>query len=180
MTAQVDIPGYVTGSWVIDATRSTVSFSVKQAGFSTVRGSFGAVSGSITTTPDPWRSSVRAVVEVASIDTKIGRRDEHLRTKDFLDAEAYPTITFASTGVRADGDALLVDGELTVHGVTRPVTLTTDLEGFGVGPDGSAVVRFAGRTRIDRTEFGVTCGPAGPFVSKKVTITLAVEATRQV
>jgi polyisoprenoid-binding protein YceI len=174
MATQVDIPGYVAGTWVIDAARSAVSFRIRQAGISTVRGSFGAVEGTIVTAADPRDSTVRAVIRTASIDTKNTRRDEHLRTKDYLDAEPYPTITFVSTGVRTSADGVLVDGELTIKDRTRPVTLAVTVDGFAAGQ-----VRLSATTDIDRAGFGVTCGPAGPFLGKKVAITLRIEAGRQ-
>jgi polyisoprenoid-binding protein YceI len=174
MSTQVDIPGYVAGTWAIDPARSEVSFAIKQAGFSTVRGRFDDVQGTIVTAPEPGDSSVRAIIRTASVRTGNRRRDEHLRTKDYLDTEAYPTITFASTAVRAAGTELLVDGDLTIHGVTRPVTLTLVVDGFGAG-----VARFSVRTAIDRAEYGVTCGPASFAISRKLTVGLDVAAGKQ-
>ena len=179
MSTQVDIPGYVAGTWVIDAARSDVSFQVRLSGFATVRGRFGGVEGTIVTTEDPRSSSVSAVIRTASVNTKIPRRDEHLRSKDFLNAEQHPTITFASTGVRTDGDGVLLDGDLTVRGVTTPVTLTVAVDGFGVGHDGRPLARFSAATEISRSDYGVTGGPVSPFIGKKVRITLKIEADKQ-
>ena len=134
MSMQVDIPGYVTGTWVIDTARSHVSFRAIQAGIFTVRGSFDDFEGTIVTAENPWDSSVSVVIRTASVNTKNNRRDKHLHTNDFLNPEQYPTITFTSTGLRADGDSVLVDGDLTIRGVTKQVTLKTEVDGFSVGP----------------------------------------------
>lgn len=179
MSTQVDIPGYVTGTWVIDAARSDVSLQIRQAGFSTVRGRFDEVEGTIVTAADPRDSSVTAVISSTSVNTANKRRDEHLRTKDFLNVESHPTITFASTGVRTDGGGVHVDGDLTICGVTRPVTLEVEVEEFGVGRGGRPLVRLSARTEINRADHGVSCGPASAFISKKVAIALKIEATKQ-
>ncbi len=179
MSTQVDIPGYTVGTWAIDAARSAVSFRIRQGGLATVRGTFDDVGGTIVTAPDPSHSSVRAVIGTASVNTRNKRRDEHLRTKDFLDVERHPSITFTSTGVRAAGDDILLDGDLTVQGVTKRVTLSLHLDGFSAGPDGAALARFSGRTELNRKDYGVTCGPASPFISKKLKIRLEIEAAKQ-
>lgn len=179
MSTQVDIPGYVTGTWVIDAARSDVSLQIRQAGFATVRGRFDEVEGTIVTAADPRDSSVTAVIRTASVNTVNKRRDEHLRTKDYLNVEPYPTMTFDSTRVRTDGAGVHVDGDLTIRGVTKPVTLEVEVEEFGVGRDGTPLVRLSARTEINRGDHGVTCGPASAFISKKVAITLRIEATKQ-
>jgi polyisoprenoid-binding protein YceI len=179
MSTQVDIPGYVVGTWAIDTARSDVSFQIRQLGLSTVRGGFGAVEGTIVTAADPRRSSVSAVIRTASVTTDHRRRDKHLRTRDFLDVEQHATITFASTGLRTDGDAVLLDGDLTIRGITRPVTLTVTVEGFGAGRDGLPVARFSARTEVNRDDYGVIRGVASAVIDKKVTVTLAVEAVKQ-
>lgn len=179
MSTQVDIPGYVAGTWAIDPARSTVSFEVRQMGISTVRGRFDEVEGTILTTEHPWHSSVSAVIRAASINTGNRRRDRHLQTAGFLAAEQHPTIAFASTGLRPDGDAVLIDGDLTIRGVTKRVTLSTDVGGFDAGDDGRPRVRLSARSALDRDGYGVVRGPAAAVISKKVTVLLAIEATRQ-
>ena len=179
MSTQVDIPGYVTGTWAIDAARSGVSFQSRLAGLSTVRGGFDEVEGTLVTAADPRDSSVTATVRAESVNTRNTRRDEHLRTADFLDAGPHPTLTFVSTGVRADAGAVRVDGELTLRGNTRPVTLDVEVEEFGADADGTPLVRLVARTAIARADFGVTCGAAGPFIGKKVAITLRITATKR-
>ncbi|GFJ76386.1 YceI family protein [Phytohabitans houttuyneae] len=105
MSMQVDIPGYVAGSWVIDAASSDVTFQIQQMGFSTVSGSFDDFEGTIVTADNPRDSSVTAVIRTASVNTRNKRRDKHLQTKGYLNTKQHPTITFASTGVREDGAA---------------------------------------------------------------------------
>ncbi|HET8662644.1 MAG TPA: YceI family protein [Micromonosporaceae bacterium] len=176
---QFDIPGYVTGAWVIDTDRSDVSFEVRQMGVFTVRGSFDDIEGTIVTMENPRDSSVSAVIRTASVNTRNDRRDKHLRTGDFLDVERYPTMTFTSTGVRPNGHNVLVDGDLAIRGATKQVTLNMEVNSFGLGHDGRPLARFSARTEISRNGYGVVRGPAAAVVSKTVKIILRIEATRQ-
>ncbi|WP_018658335.1 YceI family protein [Actinomadura flavalba] len=187
-TGIVEIPGYVAGTWVIDPAHSTVGFTVRHLGISKVRGRFGAVDGTIVTAADPLESSVTATIDVASVDTGTAQRDAHLRSPDFFDAARHPAITFASTGLRADGDAFALDGDLTVRDVTRPVTLRLELDGIGPDaflPDPSQGARagFTATGEVDRLEFGVgdsAKGPAGGlFLGQKVQVTLEIQAALQ-
>lgn len=179
MSTQVSIPGYVAGAWAIDTARSEISFQVRMLGFVNVRGTFDDFEGTVVLAENPLDSSVNAVIRTQSVNTKNDRRDNHLRTDDFLNAEQYPTITFNSTGVRADGDAFLVDGDLTIRAITKQVTLKLEPKGFSTGSDGTQVATFTATTEIICTEFGVTRGSAAPFVSAKDKITLEVQAARQ-
>jgi polyisoprenoid-binding protein YceI len=179
MSTRINIPGYVAGTWVIGPVHSEASFQVRQFGVAKGRGRFEDFEGTIVTAENPLDSSVNAVIKTASVNTKNRRRDKHLRQDDFLNVEQYPTITFTSTGVRADGDNYLVDGDLTIRAVTKQVTLNLELNGFGVGPDGKPQAGFSAHTEISRNEFGVTGGPAGAVISDKVKITLKIEAHRQ-
>ena len=131
MTAAILIPSYTAGTWDIDPVHSEVSFSVRHMMVSKVRGRFGSFSGEIVTGEDITRSSVSATIDATSIDTNNEQRDNHIRSADFFDVENHPTWTFTSNGVRVDDGDLLVDGELTIKGVTRPVTLSLEVEGFG-------------------------------------------------
>src|SRR5688572_535982 len=126
----VQIPGYVTGTWDIDAAHSTVGFSVRHMMVSKVRGYFREFTGEIVTAADPAASSVSAVIELASIDTRQEQRDAHIRSADFFDVENHPQMTFRSTVVRTDGADWIVDGELTLKGNTRSVSLALELNGF--------------------------------------------------
>jgi polyisoprenoid-binding protein YceI len=172
-----EIPGYLAGTWVIDGTHSDVTFTVRHLGVSKVRGRFDQVETTIVTAETLLDSSVNATIQATSIDTNNEQRDDHVRSADFLDVEKYPTITFASSGVRFDDGDYLIDGELTLHGVTKPVTLTAELGGFGDGqvPD-SKVLGISASTEINRTDFGVGPGIPSAMLSDKIKIELDIEA----
>lgn len=168
------------GTWEIDPTHSEVGFTARHLMVSKVRGRFSSFSGTITTAEDPSQSSVEAVIDVASVDTRDERRDNHLRSADFLDAEKYPEIRYRSTGVRQDGNYWVVDGELTVHGVTRTVPLLLELNGVSNDPYGNTRAGFSATTEINRRDFGVTLNMpmdgGGAVVSDRININLEVEA----
>ncbi|MGY1710933.1 YceI family protein [Geodermatophilus sp. SYSU D00758] len=174
------IPGYVAGTWDIDAGHSTVGFSVRHMMVSKVRGYFREFSGEIVTAEDPARNSVTAVVELASIDTRQEQRDAHIRSADFFDVDNHPQMTFRSTGVRAEGGDWFVDGELTLKGHTRPVTLALEPNGFGADAYGGYRAGFSARTEINRNDFGVDIkmpmDGGGVVVGDKVAIELEIEA----
>jgi polyisoprenoid-binding protein YceI len=173
------IPGYIAGTWTIDGVHSDVSFFVRHLGVSKVRGNFASFEGTIVTAEDPLESSVNAVIKTGSVNTNNESRDAHVRNEDFLDAEKYPEMTFTSTAVRAESPAVFqVDGELTLRGVTKTVTLELELNGFGTGFDGNPVAGFSAATEISRTDFGVTGGAAGAAVGDKIRIALEIEAVQ--
>jgi polyisoprenoid-binding protein YceI len=182
--AAPSIPGYLTGTWDIDPVHSEVSFVIRHLMVSKVRGRFTDFSGSIVTAPDPLDSSVEALVQLASVDTANGDRDAHVRSADFLDVENFPEMSYRSTAVHADGDGFVVDGELTLHGVTLPVPLHLELNGFQPQtPFGDARVGFSATAEIDRRDFGVEFNAplegGGVMLGNKVTISLEVEAIRK-
>src|SRR5919205_2589951 len=111
------------GTYAIDPAHSVVEFVVRHLGLAKVRGRFNEFEGVVHIAEDPSQSSARVTIQAASIDTRDDKRDAHLRGPDFLDAERYPTLEFRSTGARQEGDDWLLDGELTVKGETRPVSL---------------------------------------------------------
>src|ERR1022692_4340635 len=121
------IPGYVTGTWAIDALHSEVGFSVRHMMISKVRGKFTKFSGELVTADDLLGSSVTAEIDLASIDTGSDLRDGHLRSPDFFDAGDRPLMAHRSTGLRASDDGYVLDGELTIKGVTKNVPLTLEL-----------------------------------------------------
>ncbi len=173
-----DLP---VGTWEIDPVHSSAEFSVRHMMVSKVKGRFTKLSGTITVAEDPLASSVEATIDATSVDTHDPTRDNHLRSADFLDVESYPTITFASTEVRAGSGGHQVVGDLTIRGVTRSVTL--DLEHNGTGPDPYGGVRtgFSATTEINRKDFGLVWGAAiegtgGAVVGDKVSIALEIEA----
>jgi polyisoprenoid-binding protein YceI len=174
------IPGYVAGKWAIDPVHSEVGFSVRHMMVSKVRGRFTKFSGEIVTGEDPLGSSVTADIDLASITTGQEQRDEHIRSADFFEVETYPTMSYRSTGVRADGDHYVLDGELTLKGVTRSVPLTLELNGFGPDAYGGTRAGFTATGEINRKDFGVNFNAAlqngGAVVSDKVTLQLEIEA----
>ena len=178
--ATTSIPGFVAGTWDIDASHSDVSFTVRHMMVSKVRGRFGAFSGEIVTSEDLSRSSVTATIDASTIDTNNEQRDGHIRSADFFDVENHPQWTFRSTGLRADGDDFALDGELTIKGVTRPVTLALEINGFGPDAWGGTRAGFSASTTIDRNDFGVDIkmplDGGGVVVSDKVQISLEIEA----
>ncbi|WP_372666402.1 YceI family protein [Amycolatopsis kentuckyensis] len=174
------IPGYLTGTWVIDPVHSTVTFTVRHLGVSKVRGRFEAFEGTVVTGEDVLGSTVTATIQAASVSTTNEQRDGHIRSADFLDAENLPTLTFTSTGIRVDGEDYLIDGDLTLHGVTKPVTLTAEIGGFGDGlTPGSKVIGVSAHTEISRAAFEVGASIPVAVVSDKIKIELDVEAVLQ-
>jgi polyisoprenoid-binding protein YceI len=184
MTTLTDttMPGYLAGSWSIDPVHSDVSFTVRHMMVSKVRGSFADFSGEIVTAENPLESSVTATIDLASITTNNEQRDNHIRSADFFDVETYPTMTYRSTGVRssADGEDFIVDGELTLHGVTREVPLHLELGGFGPDAFGGTRAGFSASAEINRRDFGVDISMpmdgGGVVVADKISITLEIEA----
>lgn len=171
-----------TTTWNIDPTHSEVGFAVKHMMITTVRGRFGAVSGSIVLDEaNPAGSRVEARIETASIDTRTEQRDAHLRSPDFFDVENHPAITFTSTSVEAKGDGrFAVTGDLTIRGTTRSVVLDVTDEGRGRDPWGGSRASFTASTVIDRREFGLTWNQGleagGILVANDVKIQLDVQA----
>jgi polyisoprenoid-binding protein YceI len=174
------IPGYVAGTWSIDPVHSEVGFSVRHMMVSKVRGRFGQFSGEIVTGENPLGSSVTAEIDLASIITGSEQRDQHIRSADFFEVETYPTMTYRSTGVRVDGDDFIVDGELTLKGVTKNVPLHLELNGFGPDAYGGTRAGFTGTTEINRRDFNVNFSApmqnGGAVVADKVSIHLEIEA----
>ena len=182
-TTTVDIPGYRVGTWNIDPTHSEVGFSLRHLMISKVRGKFERFEATFVTPENPLETKVTAKAEVASINTNEPNRDGHLRTGDFFDAETYPTIDFGSTGVRIEKGDFLVDGDLTIRGVTKPVTFDFDFGGFGGDPYGNYKGGATAKTVVKREDFGLTYNAAletgGVLLGDDVTITLELQAALQ-
>lgn len=174
------IPSYVAGTWTIDPLHSEVGFSVRHMMVSKVRGKFTKFAGEIVTAENPLDSSVTAEIDLASIDTSSEQRDGHLRSPDFFDTDNHPRMTYRSTGLRAHGDDYVLDGELTLKGVTRSVPLKLELNGFGPDPYGGTRAGFTATGHINRADFGVTYNAAieggGVVVADKVDLHLEIEA----
>jgi polyisoprenoid-binding protein YceI len=179
-TATATIPGYVAGKWTIDPVHSEVGFSVRHMMVSKVRGRFGDFSGDIVTGENPLDSSVTAEIQLGSIITGNEQRDQHIRSADFFEVETYPTMTYRSTGVRADGDDFILDGELTLKGVTKSVPLHLELNGFGPDAFGGTRAGFTATAEINRRDFNVNFSApmqnGGAVVADKVSISLEIEA----
>jgi polyisoprenoid-binding protein YceI len=177
----VEIPGYVAGTWTIDPVHSEVSFTVRHMMVSKVRGRFDKFEGTITTAPDPLQSSVTATVDLGSVNTGNDTRDNHIRSEDFFHTEKHPTMTFRSTGLRPDGENFLLDGDLTLRGVTRPVTFRLEVNGFGPDPYGGTRAGYSATAEVNRNEWNVSYnGPipgagTGMILSDKATINLEIE-----
>jgi polyisoprenoid-binding protein YceI len=180
-TTQVPEPG----TWTIDSMHSFVAFTIEHFTIALARGIASGPNGTITIAPDPLSSSVRASIDAATVTTGNAMRDDKVRGPDVLDAEQYPTIDFASTSVtEASPGRYAVDGNLSLHGITRPVTL--DLAARGVVTDtwGKTRLGLTATTTIKRSEydvlkFGHVALAAGGFMlPDAMTVTLEIEATR--
>ena len=181
--ATVAIPGYLAGTWKADPAHSDITFSVRQLMVSTVRGRFTGYDVTIVTGEDPLGSSVAATIDLGSIATGNQRRDNHLRSAGILEAEKYPTMSYRSTGIRQTDDGWVVDGELTLHGVTRPVPLAVDVHGFAPDPFGRQRAGFSATAQINRRDFGIDLTTpmegGGIAVGDKVSISLEIQAVLQ-
>ena len=182
-TTTLQIPGYKAGTWVLDPAHSEVTFSVRHMMISKVRGTFGMKSATIVAPENPLEATVEASVDVTSVDTKDEGRDQHLRSAEFFDVETYPTMDFRSTGVRLEDGDFLVDGDLTIRGITKPATFALDFGGFGTDPWGNYKAGATAKTVINREDFGLTWNAAletgGVLVGKDVTIELDLQFALQ-
>jgi len=170
-----------SGTWTIDPSHSSVEFVVRHLMVAKVRGRFSEFAGTIHVGDTPEASSVEVSIAPASITTGDPQRDGHLQSADFFDVEQYPAIGFRSTAVRpVKGERYAVDGELTVHGVSKPVTLDLEYQGSITDPFGNDKAVFSASTEIDREDWGLTWNQAlesgGVLVGKKAKIEIEVEA----
>ncbi len=173
-----------TGSYTIDPAHSRIGFVARHAMVTKVRGSFDEFVGhGYFDAEDPSRSSLEVTIQAASVDTRNADRDAHLRSNDFFDMAQYPTITFVSTVVAPAGDSSYrVTGDLTIKGVTRPVTLELELTGTAVDPWGQTRLGLEGATVINRKDWGVNWNTVleagGVLVSEKVTLEFEISAVK--
>jgi polyisoprenoid-binding protein YceI len=170
--------------WQIDPAHTNVAFAIKHMMIATVRGHFSDVTGSVVTNGTPEGSSVEAEIGVASISTGQEQRDAHLRSADFFDVEKYPKITFVSREIRAAGDdEFTMTGDLTIRGVTHPITLAVTSEGRGRDPWGNEKAGYTATGKFSRAAYGLEWNQAletgGVLVGDDVKITLDVELTHQ-
>lgn len=180
----MSLNGLTPGTYVIDPSHSEVGFTARHAMVTKVRGTFRTVAGTITVADDFTASSATATLAVASVDTGNADRDAHLTSPDFFDAATHPDITFTSTGISdVDGDDFVLEGELTIKGVTKPVRLAAEYEGAATDPFGNQRVGFSASTEVEREDWGLTWNAAletgGVLISKKVKLTLDLSAIKQ-
>jgi len=171
-------------TYTIDSAHSSVGFKVRHMMVSKVTGSFGEFSGTVEYVegqPDRWAAA--ATIKTASVNTNDAKRDGHLRNADFFDAEKYPEITFASTGVSQKGGGWVLAGDLTMHGVTKPVELELEFNGAITDPWGNDRIGFSAKGVLDRRDFGITYNTVldkgGVAVSDEVELLLEIEAIAQ-
>jgi polyisoprenoid-binding protein YceI len=174
------LPGYLPGTWKVDPVHSEIAFSARHLMISRIRGRFTRYDVTVVTTENPLDSSVSATIDLASVDTGNEMRDSHLRSADFLDIETFPTMSYSSAGIRRATESWLVDGALTLHGVTRQVALAVEANGFTADPFGGYRAGFSASAQLSRREFGidltVPLDGGGVAVGDKVSISLEIQA----
>jgi polyisoprenoid-binding protein YceI len=176
----------LTGTYTLDVAHSRIGFVARHAMVTKVRGAFNEFDGTATLDgTNPENSSVNVTVQVASVDTRNGQRDGHLRTNDFLDIEKFPTITFASTAIKhVGGNDFEVTGDLTVKGITKSVVLPLEYQGAATDPYGNQRIGFEGSVAINRSDYGVSFNAAletgGVLVSEKITLEFEISAIKSV
>jgi polyisoprenoid-binding protein YceI len=185
MTETLLHPKYTVGTWKIEPTHSDISFQVRHLAISKVRGKFETFDVTIVTAEDPKDTTIEASIDVASVNTGQEARDNHLRSSDFFLVEQHPHMTFTATGenVTFDGDDFTIVGDLTLRGVTQPVTLKGELGGVIDDPYGNVRAGVTASTKINRQDFGVSWNAAleagGFTLGDDVTITLELQFVLQ-
>lgn len=172
-----------TGTYDIDPAHSELGFTVRHTGIAKVRGRFEGANGTFTVAEPFTDSSVNVTIDAASVKTGNEQRDAHLTSPDFWDAATKPTWTFASTSVEGEGEEFVINGDLTINGVTKPVALDVEFNGAGTGPDGAQRVGFSATTEISRKDYDLTWNVAleggGLLVGDNVKIAIEVAAVKQ-
>ncbi len=173
-----------TNRWDIDVGHSAIHFWVRHLVISKVHGRFAKWTGTIELDPqDLTRSSVDVRIDASSINTQVADRDTHLRSPDFLDVAKYPELAFRSKQIAKDGGGYRVVGDLTLHGVTREVTLEAEFGGTAKDPWGNERAAFSAKTALDRRDYGLTWNAAleagGVLVGEKVEISIELEAVKK-
>ena len=174
-----------TKTYSVDTAHSRVGFIVKHLGFSKVRGAFESFEGTVEFEPGDLHSlQASATIDASTVNTNEPKRDDHLRSADFFDVETYPSITFESTGIRViSDDQFILEGEFSLHGVTKTVELTGEFLGESKDPWGGMRVGFEAETTINRKDFGLNWNVAleagGFLVGEDVRIVLEIQAVLQ-
>lgn len=174
-------PAQAADHYLLDPTHTTVMFSVNHMGFSKVYGRFDKVEGAFTLDQAaPETSSVVVTIDAASIDTDQAKRDDHLRGKDFFEVATFPRLLFKSTAVKKTGDkTATMTGDLTLHGVTKPVSLSVTLTGTGPHPvdQTKTIAGFSARGVLKRSDFGMNYG--APVLGDEIELIIETESIRQ-
>ncbi len=173
----------ISGDYTIDPTHTRIGFSTRHAMVTTVRGQFSDFAGTAhVDAANPENSRVELVIQTGSIDTGVADRDAHLRSADFFDADQNKEITFVSTKVERGGDDWVITGDLSIKGVTKPVTVAFEPTGSARDPFGNLRIGFEGGSAINRKDWGLTWNAAletgGVLVSEKIKLEFDVSAIR--
>lgn len=169
-------------TWEIDSVHSAATFSIKHLAVSTVRGEFGKLTGSVQLDgTDVKTAKVEATIDAATVNTREPKRDAHLKSPDFFDVAKFPTMTFKSTAVTPGaGGSFKLTGDLTIHGVTKPVTFEVQaLSPETKTPFGTTIIATSGTAKINRNDFGVTGGKAGALLGNDVNVTIDLELVKK-
>ncbi len=179
--AGIELPA--AGTWQIDPGHTEVGFVGRHFGLTKIRGRFTGVAGSVTIGHDPAESSVEVTIDMRSVVSGDQSRDDHLRSGDFFDVDRHPSATYRSTSVSVEGTTGMIDGELTIKSVTRPVSLRVDYLGHATDPWGNERVVFSATSRINREDWGLTwnmpLGTGGLLVSKEIALEIEAELIGQ-
>lgn len=170
-----------TSTWAIDPAHSEIEFVVRHMGVSNVHGRFGNIQGNVVTNDaDATKSTVQVTIDTTTVDTGVGQRDADLKSPHFFDVNKFPTATFASTGVVKNGTHLTVSGNLTVHGITRPVQLDVDGPSAPVpGMDKKPHSGFSATTTVSRKDFGVGADFPAAVVGDEIKLTIELEVVKK-
>jgi len=184
MTTTTTDTGTLTGTYDIDPTHSRVGFAAKHAMITTVRGQFTDYTADVFLDEEnPVNSRVRLEIKAASVESGNADRDKHLRSGDFFDIEAHPTLVFESTKVEKDGDLYTLIGDLTINGVTNPVSVDWELTGTTTDPWGNFRAGFEGKATVNRRDWGlqwnVGLDKGGVLVGEKVKLEFDISAVKR-
>jgi polyisoprenoid-binding protein YceI len=178
--ALTQFPGYPSGRWKLDPAHSGIVFSVRNLLISTVSGRLHAKDVTLVTGEHPLDATVNATIDLTRFETGNETRDEHLRSRAFLDVAQHPTAIYRSSGVRPDDRGWIVDGDLTLHGITRNVPLVVATAEFDDDPSGEQRARFSAAARLDRREFGINRFTGGGLLSSNsVSVRVDIQLIRQ-
>lgn len=177
-----DLSRLTPGAWNIDPSHSTIGFTARHLMITKVHGTFKTFSGVVNIAADPLKSTVEATVDMASVHTGDENRDGHLRTGDFFEVDKYPTMTLRSTGISGSGGDYTMTADLTIKGVTKPVTFELEFEGVSKDPWGNTKAGFSASTEINRKDWGIEWNAVletgGVALGEKVKINLDIQAVK--